>query len=147
MLEAESQCEGKRMVVLAAAAKGRNGAASAMILGDGRGHPMSAWKSSASRLSTEHAALLAIIEGLRQARDRRADRVTVFTPCQSLVARLSHRERVRWSHPMARDWVQARALTHAFTHCEFEAIPQHEARTVIEMAVRTVNPQELAAAA
>lgn len=138
---------GKQIAILAAGARGPAGAAGAMLMGDGQGRALAAWETSPTTLSLEHAALLAIVEGLRLAKDRRADEVTVYSPYPRLIARLGRRERFRWDDPMARDWVQARALTHAFVRCEFQTISEKDVRAVTQMAAHVADPREFAAAA
>ncbi|HET6381775.1 MAG TPA: reverse transcriptase-like protein [Armatimonadota bacterium] len=122
------------LVVLAGTSAAPNQRAAGMVLTSASDRWLGSWRHSEASISSEQAALLAIVEGLRQAREHRAQRVTVLCALPALSARLNRLIPTAWDEPVARLWIQARALSHAFARCEFRAVNLEDIRSATRLA-------------
>ncbi|MDQ2732441.1 MAG: reverse transcriptase-like protein [Armatimonadota bacterium] len=138
---------GEQVWILASAAPAVSGIMAAVALEDWTGRSLTTWRGPVTARSAEGGALLAIVEGLRKARDRGAREVTVLCPFRKLAARLNRREPIAWNDPLARSWMQARALSHTFGRCEFHYKDAASTGHVTELALSGILSQPLAQAA
>lgn len=123
------------------------GVGAAMILKDDTGRCLGAWRSVTAASSEEHASLIAIVQGLREAREWNAQRVTVLCPFPQLISRLNRLTPTAWKDPVALHWIQARALSHAFVQCRFRTVEAARVSEVTLLARDGVQEAPLAATA
>ena len=132
--------------IVAAGLRSAGGSASVLVLRDAAGRVVGNWQRDAGNATVDQAVLLAVIEGLRQARERRADKVTVFCPSPILAARLDRKAPMAWDDPAARLWMRARALSHGFEQCNFRLLDAASVRELNGTAAACGN-SDLAVAA
>ena len=130
----------QRVWVVAASAIRDGSVGAAVLLKDGNGRCVGSWQSRTSATSPEQGALLAIVEGLRQAKANQAREVTVLCPFPQLTSRLNRHSPTSWNEPLARLWALARARSHSFATCAFQDIDAARARGVIRMAATSAEP-------
>lgn len=138
---------GDQVWIIASAAPVASRMMAAVALEDWTGRSLTTWRAPVRVGSIEQGALMAVVEGLRKARDRGAREVTVLCPFRNLAARLARREPIAWDDPLSRSWMQARALSHAFARCDFQYKDAASTGHVTELAISGVAAQPLAQAA
>ena len=137
----------RHLWVLADAAASAGQTASAMLLTAGSERTLGSYQRVKACLPKEEAILGAIVDGLRAAREQRAEQVTVLCPHPELADRLNRRTPTTWDEPVARLWIQARALSHAFLRCEFRTVEKATVSRATRLAQEALGHAPLSRAA
>ena len=137
----------KSVLVVAGAVSDRDGVGVAMQLWDSDGHCLRQWRRRMLVDSSEHGALIGILEGMESAREIGAPQVVVYCPSCDLVDRLNKRVPTAWNEPIARAWVRARALSHTFVCCSFAPLESGQSREIMRLAATVGKPVQLPKAA
>jgi len=136
----------RQLWIVAGGVRGAAGSAAVLVLRDGAGRVVGSWQREVGSSNLDQATLLAVVEGLKQARERRAGSVTVLCPSPILADRLNRKAPMAWDDPAARLWMRARALSHGFNRCEFRLLDAAAAREVSSLSAVSAEPSLAAAA-